>query len=221
MSELLSFLNEIDGQALLWFNSFHVPVLDRFMMLFTGKWEWVPMYAALLYMLCRTFPPKRVLVLALGIVLSIVIADQTCATLLRPVFQRMRPANLENPLSQWVQIVDGYRGGSYGFPSCHAANTFALSTFIILATRRQVLAIFMAAWTLATCYTRMYLGVHYPGDLIAGSLVGMGAGALCFYLSTLIPETEPSYPDSQSQWVVVYTGLVTVVIMLIISLITA
>ena len=124
---LLDILNQvvdIDTDIFLSINRMHSPFFDYFMSAYSGKWIWVPMYAAIWYVMLRNFHWKVTLFCMIGLALVITIADQTGATLIRPYVERLRPANLENPISNMVHIVNGYRGGRYGFPSCHAANTF-------------------------------------------------------------------------------------------------
>ena len=82
----------------------------------------------------------------------------------------------ENPIVDLAHIVNGYRGGSYGFPSCHAANSFGLAMYVVFLFRKRWLSVFIITWAVLNCYTRIYLGVHYPGDLIVGHLVGKGYG---------------------------------------------
>lgn len=180
---MIEYLQQLDTELFLFLNSLHCPVMDRFMYLFTGRFIWIPMYATLLYIITRHFRPRRAIVMVLGIVLSIVIADQLCASVLRPIFERLRPANLDNPISAMVHIVNGYRGGRYSFPSCHAANSFALASFIWWMIRRPRTRCFILVWALLTCYSRIYLGVHYPGDLLVGAIIGTLVGSGCFLLS--------------------------------------
>ena len=158
---MLETLQQLDQQLLLTLNGLHSPYWDSFMWLFTGRFIWIPMYATILYILCKNFNVYVTLLTAVAIALTITYADQLCATWIRPAVERLRPSNLNNPLSEFVHIVNGKRGGSYGFPSCHASNSFGLA-FVL------------------NCYTRIYLGVHYPGDLLAGMFVGL-SGALIFY----------------------------------------
>lgn len=180
--DVLSGLVDVDSDLLLAINGFRAEWADHFMYAFSGKWIWVPMYAALFYVIMRNFNWKVVLGCAVAITLTIVFADQVCATLIRPVVARLRPANLENPLSEYVQIVNGYRGGRYGFPSCHAANTFGLAFFLFYLFRQRALTWFIMGWAVLTCYSRSYLGVHYPGDLLTGAIVGWAGASLCFLL---------------------------------------
>ena len=170
----------LDSDLLLWLNSFHTCFLDRFVMMFTGRFVWIPMYAAILYTFYRTMTPKQLLAVVIGVALAITLSDQTVASLLRPIFQRMRPANLDNPLSEFVQVVDGYRGGRFGFPSCHGANSFALAVFASLMMRRSRFTVFIFIWAVLNCLTRNYLGVHYPGDILVGAAIGSAFGWLCY-----------------------------------------
>lgn len=176
---MIDYLISVDSEALLWLNSFHTRFLDSFMMLFTGRFVWIPMYASILYVLCRMYRPRQVAVIVAAIALAILLSDQTVASLLRPIFHRLRPANLDNPLSEFVTVVNGYRGGRYGFPSCHGANSAALAVLVSMIIPRRRFVWFIVCWAVVNCYTRNYLGVHYPGDILVGALIGAAYGWLC------------------------------------------
>lgn len=195
---MIDWLNTIDSQVFLALNGLHAPYFDAFMKLFTGKWIWVPMYAAVLFAVVRNYRWRQTLAVLVCVALAITIADQVCATLIRPEVCRLRPSNPENPLSEMVHIVGGYRGGSYGFPSCHAANSFALASFLTLLFANRKLSLFIFAWAVLNSYSRVYLGVHYPGDLLVGAIIGTAAGlAMAFaagYVADRVdrPHLKPS-----------------------------
>ncbi len=177
---MIELLNSIDTAVLLFFNSLHTSWLDSFMWMATGRFVWVPMYATILFILFKTFPRREACIYTLAIIAAIVFADQICASVLRPVFERLRPSNIENPISSSLSIVNDYRGGRYGFPSCHGSNSFALATILALIMRTPRFTRFIFFWAVLNAYTRLYLGVHYPGDLLCGAIIG-SAGAAAIY----------------------------------------
>ena len=180
---MLETLQNIDSSIFLFFNGHHNPFFDSFMSLYSGRYIWIPMYAALLIVMLRRFPIAKVLLLLVGIGATIFIADQLCASVIRPIFERMRPSNLSNPLSELTHIVNGYRGGPYGFPSCHAATSFALATFAAIMLRQRGFTLFILTWAAINCYSRIYLGVHYPVDLIVGGLIGAAVGMIWYFIT--------------------------------------
>lgn len=205
----------------------HNAFFDTFMSMFSGRYIWIAMYAALLYVLIRKFNGRQVLALAVGIALTITLADQICASLIRPIFERLRPSNLQNPLSEFTHIVNNYRGGAYGFPSCHAANSFALATFMALVLRKRSFTAFIFLWAVLNSYSRIYLGVHYPGDLLAGAAVGSLAAALCFMAVYMICRSSDMRlrpydrtPLKKPVYVVYIVAAITIIYILISSVIS-
>lgn len=184
--DVLSRLVEIDTDLLLAVNGWRAEWADYFMFVFSGKWIWVPMYVSIFYVIVRNFNWQMALWCVIAVALTIIFADQVCATVIRPLVCRLRPTNPENPLSELVQIVNDYRGGRYGFPSCHAANTFGLAFFIFYLFRNRALNWFIMLWAIVTCYSHSYLGVHYPGDLLVGAIVGFIGATLCYRLFCLL-----------------------------------
>lgn len=182
---MLETLQLLDQQLLLTLNGLHTPFWDNFMWLVSAKLTWVPLYAALLFVLYKNFNLRTTLFFLVAIALTIVYADQICASLIRPFVERMRPSNPNNPLSEFVHIVNGKRGGRYGFPSCHASNSFGLAFILMLLLRQKPLTLFMFGWAILNSYSRTYLGVHYPGDLFVGMLVGLSGSLLIYYLLRL------------------------------------
>ena len=196
----MNFLIDIDTNIFLFLNSLHSPFADRIMQLISERFIWIPMYAALLLVVIRNYGWRKAALIIVGVAAAVALADQTCATFIRPAVQRLRPSNPDNPLSALVHIVDGYRGGCYGFPSCHAANTFALLGMLTPLVRERRFTITMAAWALLNCYSRIHLGVHYPGDLIAGAAIGLLCGAACYLVVKLVAfgnrRPETTYNDT-------------------------
>ncbi|WP_251619839.1 phosphatase PAP2 family protein [Odoribacter lunatus] len=219
---MLEALQNIDTHIFLFLNSLYTSYGDSFWWIFTAKLTWVPMYAAILYVICKNFRPTVTLFTVIAITLTIVYADQVCATFIRPFVERMRPSNPNNPISELVHIVHGKRGGRYGFPSCHAANSFGLSFFVMLLFKNKLLSFFILAWAFLNSYSRIYIGVHYPGDLLAGMLVGL-SGALLIYtlyryaLNRFIDKKlHPAYPLRHCS-VIILTGSITTLLIALYS----
>jgi undecaprenyl-diphosphatase len=144
----------------------------------SGKTEWLPLYLLLIgYLVCR-YRKKSILIIVFAIA-SVVIADQLAVHAFKDVFERLRPGH--NPTIQHlVHIVNDYRGGLYGFVSNHAANTFALATFLSFTIRNRYFVYSIFIWALIVSYSRIYLGVHYPGDVLCGAMLGILIGWLMF-----------------------------------------
>lgn len=153
------------------------------MMMASGKLIWGGLYLAILLAIWRAYGWKTMLVMLVMASIAVACADQITASLMRPYFGRLRPANIENPISEFVHIVNDYRSGRFGFPSSHAANTFAAATFLSLLFKRLRFTIAIFLWAFLNCYSRVYLGVHYPGDLLAGSIIGASIGAILFWVA--------------------------------------
>ncbi|MDL2231865.1 phosphatase PAP2 family protein [Porphyromonadaceae bacterium OttesenSCG-928-L07] len=178
---MLETLQQTDQNVFLALNGIASPFWDQFMWLFTAKLTWVPLYAILMFVMWKNFKLGAFILSVITIILVITFADQICGSLIRPLVARMRPSNPNNPISEFVYLVNEKRGGRYGFPSCHAANSFALAFSVMLFFKRLILSSFFFIWATINSYSRIYIGVHYPGDLIAGLIVGL-IGALLIYL---------------------------------------
>ena len=213
LADLLQEAVRMDTDLFLFINRMHNTFFDYFMSSYSGKWVWVPMYVAIWYVMLRNFSWKVAVLALVAVALTTVFADQVCATLIRPYVERMRPSNLQNPISEMVHIVNNHRGGRYGFPSCHAANTFGLAFFLFFLFRKRALALFIMAWAVLTCYSRIYLGVHYPGDLLAGSIVGLMGAYLMHLLFVRVCRHRRS-EEVKHLYVPILVGGVTVLGML-------
>ena len=182
LTDLLSMLKAMDTMVFLTVNSHHNAYFDSVMWLVSGKLIWVPMYVSLFFVLLKNYSYKVVFAILLAIGVVILFTDSFTAQIIRPWVCRLRPSNLDNPMSSMVHIVDGYRGGAYGFPSSHASNTWGLAFFITFLFRRYKLTFFFFLWALLVCYSRMYLGVHYFGDLLIGGLLALAGASTVFHV---------------------------------------
>ena len=179
---MIDFLVGIDTDILLWMNSFHAPFWDYFMREATDRFIWIAFYVSLIAALWIRFGVKGMIVGVVGACICVLISDQVTASVLRPWVGRLRPSHPENPISDLVHLVNDYRSGRFGFPSSHAANTFGVATMFSLLFRKGRFTIVISCWALLNCYTRVYLGVHYPGDIFVGGIIGILVGLLLYYL---------------------------------------
>jgi undecaprenyl-diphosphatase len=140
---------------------------------------WIPLYIAILIFLVIKYK-RRMIVLVIVIALLITASDQLSDVIKNSV-KRPRPC-YEKTLEGKVHTVNGRCGGMYGFVSSHASNSFAVALLSLLMFRRRWFSISIVAWALAVGYSRIYLGVHYPGDVLFGSLFGALTGWAAFLL---------------------------------------
>ena len=216
--DISQWLVEGDSSILLAVNGMHSSYFDTFMWLCSRKFEWIPFYLSILYVLFRNFNWRVVLysLVAMGVVL--LLTDAVSSHFIRPVVARLRPSNLENPISEMIHIVDNHRGGRYGFPSSHASNSWGLVFFVGLLLRRRVLTTFLVCWALLLCYSRLYLGVHYPGDLLAGMMLGAVVASAVYYVfwrtTKVVPPSDMKHP-----YVPIAVGLLTLVVFLLLPLV--
>ncbi len=176
-------LVHLDQQLLLYLNSLNSPFWDQVMYIISGKFTWIPLYIAILIYLEKTYK-RKFPVIVLFIILGITLADQTSVNLFKNTFQRLRPCH-EPALEGLVHLVKGQCGGLYGFVSSHATNSFFVAVFSLLFIRRRWYTVSLIMWALIVGYSRIYLGVHYPGDVLCGSLLGAFIGWLVYKLYSL------------------------------------
>ena len=178
MEELIGF----DKQLLLWFNGSDSLFLDGLVKTLTTAVTWAPLYVSLLYLVMRNNDNvKKVLLIVGCALLCVFLAGSLNDMLVKPSVGRWRPTH-DPVIGYVVDVVNDYRGGDHGFFSSHAANTFSLAIFFSLLVRSRVLTVALVFWSLVNCWTRMYLGVHFPGDILCGLLWGGLVGTAVWYL---------------------------------------
>ena len=172
---MLEAFKTIDETLFLFLNAQHNSFFDVLMWLLSDRFFWVPLYVWFLWILYKRFP-KQYWTVLITITLMIVFSDQIC-NLAKNNVMRLRPSQ-EPHLYSMVHILNDYRGGMYGFYSAHSANAFAVAFFMISLTadRRKYIIPVTLTYAILTSYSRIYLGVHYPGDILMGAIMGMLIG---------------------------------------------
>ena len=161
---LIELLKSWDTDLLLLINGFHSSFLDGFMFSVSNTKVWIPLYLAVLFVVIKHWK-KQSFWIVLALILCCVLADQVASGIIKDLVKRLRPSHAEN-LKGLLHFVNDYQGGRYGFVSSHAANTigFALLTTLLFRQKLYAYVIFFGAITVA--FSRMYLGVHYPLDIL-------------------------------------------------------
>lgn len=176
---MIDSLTELDKRVFLALNQWHSAWLDPIMFWFSGNLIWLPLYAFLLYQLYK-LPRIHFVVALLSIAAGIAMADQFTSALLKPLVGRPRPT-WDAEIGSLVHVVNNYRGGHFGFPSSHAANTFCVAVLLMLIWKNPW-ARWLLLWATLVSYSRIYLGVHFPVDVIAGAAAGSIFGVIAFRL---------------------------------------
>ena len=170
-------INQLDTQAFLWLNAQHIDSLDPVMAWVSGRNSWFPLYAIIIGGLIWRYK-TRSLGMLLIIIFSVIISDQVCSSILKPLIHRLRPCH-EPSIQNLVHVV-GNCGGQFGFCSSHAANTFALATCLFLLIGKEFpMLIYFFIWAIIVSYSRIYVGVHYPLDVLAGAGIGVLVASFC------------------------------------------
>lgn len=173
---------DFDKQLLLLLNGSESLFLDSLVVTLTNAWTWVPLYISLLVVIIKNSESALKVLLIMGSAgLCVLFAGTIDDTIVKPLVGRWRPTR-DPEISLLVDIVDGYRGGNYGFFSAHAANTFSIAIFFCWLIRSRLLSIALVLWSFTNCWTRLYLGVHFPGDILVGLCWGALVGTGVYFL---------------------------------------
>lgn len=175
-------LEHLDQQLFLFLNSLHSTFFDTLMHAISGRVIWFPLYLAILIYLGIKYK-RRFLIVILFIIIAATLTDQI-SVIIKNAVHRLRPC-FEPALAGLVHTVNGECGGQYSFVSSHAANSFDVALLSLLFIRKRWFTISIILWATIVGYSRIYLGVHYPGDWICGSILGASVGWICYSLYIL------------------------------------
>jgi undecaprenyl-diphosphatase len=175
-------LERLDQQLFLFLNSINSPFWDQVMHALSGKIIWVPLYLSILIYMGIKYK-RKFLIILLFIILAATLADQS-SVLVKNLVERLRPCH-EPSLQGLVHLVNGECGGKFSFVSSHATNSFDVALLSLLFIRKRWFTISIVLWAFVVGYTRIYLGVHYPGDVVCGSLLGALIGWSIYELYVL------------------------------------
>lgn len=175
-------LLDLDRELFFWLNGSNSLFLDGLITILTSGFTWIPLYISLLYLVIKNNETMTQIMLIVGCFLfALLLSDGMTDFIMKPLVARWRPSN-DPSIKYMVDIVGNLRDTPYGFFSAHASNTFSLALFFSLLVRNKALSIALVLWSLVNCYTRIYLGLHYPGDIICGLLWGSFAGGVAYLL---------------------------------------
>jgi len=194
---MLEQLLHIDTEILLAINGWHAPWADTLMWIISAKETWIPLYVLLIGLLVWRYrkpaptPVKWLqkvpacMVMILMIVLAVGAADFIASGILKDWVARPRPTRVPE-LEGVLHLVNGYKSGQYGFASSHAANTMACGLLFSMIWRNKIATAGLMLWVALNCYSRMYLGVHYPTDIIGGLLIGVLVAVVAYQVLRLL-----------------------------------
>ncbi len=182
----MDYLSNLDSKLFLFLNGLHTGWMDKVMTLITDMWIWFPLYLLLIYWIAKQYSKRGwwVFIAACVVVLC---SDQLSSHVFKPVFQRLRPCFNES-FEGLIHLPKGLAGGRFSFTSSHAANTFSIATFLTaaLCRFRPWAAIFLFFWAFVSSYSRIYIGFHYPGDIVCGAILGALVGLVIWKLFQIV-----------------------------------
>lgn len=212
MKEAIENLIPLERDLFFLLNGSNSSFLDDWMWTVSGRFIWIPVFLAILFLFFYKTPRKQAMLVTLFFILVFVLSDQFSSGFCKPFFERFRPTHHPD-FKELVDIVNGYRGGKYGFISGHATNSFGLAVFLSLLFRHRGVTVAVLGWALLNSYTRIYLGVHFISDIVAGILAGSLLAFLLYRLMMLLLHRLPATKDmatsrlykiKQGNWLTMY-----------------
>jgi len=175
-------LLEIDRQLLLAFNGSGSLFIDSLVLVLTNAYTWIAFYLALTYLVIKNNGKwSQIMLVVAASGLCILFSSLVAEGVVKPYVARLRPS-LDPSVCNMLHLAKGYTASGYSFFSAHAANTFSIAVFFSLLVRSRVFTIFIMAWSLLNAWTRLYLGVHYPSDVIVGLAYGAFVGIMVYLI---------------------------------------
>lgn len=219
---ILSTISEADRDLLTTINFDGPTGYDFFWAMYTDKWTWIPFMLVVVYCLLRPGNWRHRLLMVGSVALLFVLSDFVVSSFIKNIICRPRPSH-DPAVMNLLSYVNDYRGGAYGFPSNHASNGFAAATFLALLMRNRWVTLSAFLWAIGSCYSRMYLGVHYPSDILCGAMLGIVFAIIIFFLYKKAAKrlALPPYRDiyvSKEMLAIPVIFLLTVVTLLLLSL---
>lgn len=190
--------------------------LDNFAMYCTKPMTWVLFYVVIIAVFAKNVDRRTLLYILGGLLLCVLISDQVSSSLVKPLVCRLRPTH-DPSIMHLVDTVNDYRGGQYGFFSAHAANTMSIALFLSLSIRRRVATLTLIMWSLLNCWTRLYLGVHFVGDILVGLIFGALVGCILFHVARKMPKFKKSTFGATGGYVILGAFMATIIILTIMS----
>lgn len=183
-------LYDADKTLLMVFNGSHCPFVDRLAVTLTCGYMWIPLYIALLLLVINNHKTVVQISLVIGMaLLAIVLSEGMADLIVKPLVARLRPIH-DTLMQDRVQVVNNYRVEGYSFFSAHASNTMAVAVFFSLLVKDRLFACTLITWALVNCWTRLYLGVHYPSDIIVGVVWGSVSGLFAYTIYNKVKDTR-------------------------------